>query len=155
MNEEAKIRPIYSSDLSSLKRVIAANELFSPQMLDEMTASYFEGKSDTELWLTYEETEPVAVAYCSPEKMTEGTWNLYLIAVHPDYQGKGCGKKIVRYLENLLKNKSARILLVETSSLPEFTATQQFYLKCGFEKEARVRDFYQAGEDKIVFRKAL
>jgi RimJ/RimL family protein N-acetyltransferase len=39
--------------------------------------------------------------------------------------------------------------------LAEFERTQAFYLRCGYEKEAQIREFYQAGEDKIVFRKSL
>jgi hypothetical protein len=48
-----------------------------------------------------------------------------------------------------------RVLLVETSGLPEFGRTRAFYLHLGYAEEARIREFYQAGEDKIVFRKAL
>jgi ribosomal protein S18 acetylase RimI-like enzyme len=49
----------------------------------------------------------------------------------------------------------ARMLLVETSGLASFERQRTFYRKCGYNEEARIRDFYQAGEDKIVFRKAL
>ncbi|MGB5636047.1 MAG: GNAT family N-acetyltransferase [Waterburya sp.] len=87
--------------------------------------------------------------------MTEGTWNLYLIAVHPDYQGKGYGSSLLRYIEQMLAARGERLLLVETSSLARFEPTRGFYQKCGYEKEAQIREFYQAGEDKIVFRKSL
>ncbi len=33
--------------------------------------------------------------------------------------------------------------------------TRDFYFKCDYEKEAQIREFYQAGEDKIIFRKSL
>ena len=87
--------------------------------------------------------------------MTEGTWNLYLIAVHANRQGKGDGHQIMNYLEDLLAKKGARILIVETSGLPEFERTRAFYEKCNYTKEAIIRDFYQEGEDKVVFWKAL
>lgn len=48
-----------------------------------------------------------------------------------------------------------RMLIVETSGLPSFSGTRAFYVKCGCEEEGRIRDFYAAGEDKIVFRKVL
>lgn len=87
--------------------------------------------------------------------MTDGTYNLYLIAVHKDFQGKGIGSEMMNYIENLLKSRSVRVLLVETSGLPEFERTRKFYDKCSYNKEAVIRDFYSEGEDKVVFWKKL
>jgi hypothetical protein len=36
-----------------------------------------------------------------------------------------------------------------------FARTRAFYLREGYAQEARIREFYAVGEDKIVFRKAL
>ena len=155
MVDLTKIRSIVPGDIPALKQVIDRNELFPSQMLDGMVSDYFDNPNTSDLWFTYEEEKPVAIAYVAPEKMTEGTWNLYLIAVAPDLQGKGIGRSIVQYIENTLRAKGERILLVETSGLDEFKRTRIFYDKCGYEQEARIRDFYQAGEDKIVFRKSL
>lgn len=87
--------------------------------------------------------------------MTDQTWNLQLIAVRPDRQGQGRGTALLRYVEQTLTAHGGRVLLVETSGLPSFERTRAFYHKCGYDEEARIRDFYQAGEDKIVYRKAL
>lgn len=149
------IRPITPNDVPILKKVIDANGLFPSDMLDDMISDYFDHDNSSDFWLTYEDYEPVAIAYCAPEKMTEGTWNLYLIAVHPDYQGKGLGTSMVRYIEKMLTKRGERLLLVETSGLTQFDRTRAFYRQCGFDEEARIREFYQAGEDKIVFRKSL
>lgn len=150
MSISNKIRAIAKEDLPDLKTVIEANDLFPPDMLDEMIADYFQNESNNEFWFTCEDDKPVAIAYCAPEKMTEGTWNLYLIAVHPDYQGKGYGTSMVHHIEQVLAEKGERLLLVES-----FAATRSFYRKCGYEEEARIREFYDAGKDKIVFRKSL
>lgn len=150
------LRPITTTDLSDLKAVIDSNELFPSDLLDEMTAGFFNPSDTAEIWLTKEvHQKPIAVAYCAPERMTEGTWNLYLIAIHKDYQGQGLGSEIMRHVENLLKNQGVRILIVETSSLPNFELTRKFYDKLGYNREAVIREFYQKGEDKIVFRKKL
>ena len=155
METDTNIRPIVPSDIPALKAVIDANELFPSDMLDEMISDYFNGEKNNNFWFTYEDGEPVAIAYCAPERMTEGTWNLYLIAVHPDWQGKGHGTSMLHYIEEMLTARGERVLLVETSSLPSFEHARSFYRKCGYEEEARIREFYQAGEDKIVFRKSL
>ena len=41
------------------------------------------------------------------------------------------------------------------SGLPEFERTRAFYHRCRYVEEARVRDFYAAGEDKVIFWKSL
>ncbi len=47
------------------------------------------------------------------------------------------------------------MLLVETSSLPEYERTRSFYDQLGFDREAVIRAFYAKGEDKVVFWKHL
>lgn len=155
MRKNNYIRPVKPEDLPALKTVIDANQLFPSDMLDEMISEYFKNENSNDLWLTYDDGKPIAIAYCAPERMTEGTWNLYLIAVHSDCQGKGIGTSMLHYIEQRLADRGERILLVETSGLTSFEQTREFYRKCGYEKEARIREFYQAGEDKIVFRKLL
>lgn len=155
IQKDSHIRPITPDDLPALKTVIDANELFPSDMLDEMISDYFSNEDSNEYWFTYDDGKPVAIAYCAPEKMTEGTWNLYLIAVHPDYQGLGRGTSMLHHIEQRLAGRGERVLLVETSGLESFDRTREFYRKCGYEKEAQIREFYQAGEDKIIFRKSL
>lgn len=59
------------------------------------------------------------------------------------------------YIENILRLKGSRILMVETSGLPEFDRTRKFYDPCNDERIAVIRDFYKEGEDKIIFWKKL
>ncbi len=149
------IRPVVASDLPQLKIVIDTSELFPSEMLDEMISGFLAGTEEC-IWFTGVDDVPNFVAYCAPEKMTEGTWNLYLIAVHSSKQGQGIGRQVMDYLEAwLVREKGARVLLVETSGMPEFQLTRDFYHKCQYTEEARIRDFYQAGEDKVIFWKAL
>lgn len=150
------IRQIITSDLDSLKEVIDSNGLFPSDLLDEMTSDFFSNEKTRDIWLTKEiEGKPIAVVYCAPERMTSGTYNLYLIAIHKDFQGRGIGAELMLYVENLLKENSNRILIVETSGLPDFELTRKFYDKLNYKREATIREFYQDGEDKIVFWKKL
>ena len=153
------IRPATPDDKKALMAIADAIGLFSPQELEElggMLAEYFDGNLGSDhFWITYDDSEPVGVAYYAPEQYADGTWNLYFIAVHPDRQGKGLGGKLLHYVEQMLAERGDRILLVETSGLPNFERTRTFYRKNGYDEEARIREFYKAGDDKIIFRKVL
>lgn len=150
------IRPTVEADVPRLKGVIEAVGLFPADMLDDMMRGFFEDAANGEFWLTGDRDGPVAVAYCAPERMTSGTWNLLLIAVAPHLQSQGVGAAIMHRIETDLAERGERILLVETSGLAEFERTRAFYRdRLRFEEEARIRDFYAAGDDKVVFRKAL
>ena len=87
--------------------------------------------------------------------MADAAWNLLAIGVTPDRQGQGVGAAMLRYLEANLAELSARILIVETLGSDAFQRTRNFYLKNGFEEEARIRDFYENGGDKVVFWKCI
>ena len=54
-----------------------------------------------------------------------------------------------------MSNKRRVALIIETSSLDEYAPARGLYRKLGYEEEARLRDFYDAGDDKIVFCKRL
>ncbi len=155
-NPSATIRAVRREDVPSLKAVIDATELFPSELLDDMLAGFFSGEARDELWLTDDDGgAPLAVAYCAPERMTDGTWNVLAMAVHPDHQGHGRGAASMRRIKQALTARGERLLLVETSGLPSFERTRAFYRGCGYEEEARIRDFYEAGDDKVIFRKTL
>ena len=48
--------------------------------------------------------------------MTDGTWNLYLLAVHPQHHGQGLSVAMVRHVEQDLLAADARVLLIETQA---------------------------------------
>jgi ribosomal protein S18 acetylase RimI-like enzyme len=151
----SNVRPFRAEDLPAAKAVIDSTGLFPSELMDDMTTSFLSGSSH-ELWFVAEQEEGVcAVAYAAPERMTDGAWNLLLIAVREDRQGRGQGAALTRAVEAVLAERGARILLVETSGLPEFERTRAVYRSLDYVEEARVRSYYADGEDKIIFWKSL
>ncbi len=149
------IRPTVESDHDSLIALATSSGLFEPNQTDLLSGMLRSPDKD-DVWFTDEDgTGPVGVAYMAPEKMTHGTWNLYWIAVHPDRQRQGRGKAILSHVQQWLMDRGERLLLVETAGTNDFDYVRQFYTNSGFENEARIRDFYDPGVDKIVFRKSI
>ena len=152
---QGSIRTARPQDLADIKNVIDATDLFPSELLDDMFSGDSEPGNQQEFWLVYEDSGSVAVAYCAPEQMANGVWNLLLIAVHPDRQGQGVGGQLMTRVEEVLRGMEIRLLLVETSGTDEFTKTRHFYEQIGYEQEACIRDYYDVGDDKVVFRKQL
>jgi ribosomal protein S18 acetylase RimI-like enzyme len=87
--------------------------------------------------------------------VTNGTWNLLMLWTRSDRSNQGHGSALVSRIEQILTTRGARLLIVETSGLPEFENARAFYGKCGFKPEARIKNFFTAGDDKIVYTKML
>ena len=87
--------------------------------------------------------------------MTDRSWYLFWIIVGPDNQRRGIGSKLLRLAEDDIRRKQGRLFLIETSSLPRYEPTRQFYFRHGFEKVATLKDYYADGDDMIVFGKRL
>jgi ribosomal protein S18 acetylase RimI-like enzyme len=95
------------------------------------------------------------LAFAAPEKLTNGTWNQLMIAVDPERHSLGVGKSLMRHLEAVLTERGARMVIVDTSSDDAFDGTRIFYRTIGYEEVARIPDFWDAGDDKITFRRLL
>ena len=148
-----KIRATTHDDIAPLQRVLDGTGLFPAEMLPEMISGALDSR---DIWLTVE-TEGAAVGFCyaAAEDLADGTWNMRAIAVLPAQQGGGHGRALVHHLEEMLKQAGQRIIIVDTSGTDEFAQTRRFYQQNGYHEEARIRDFWAAGDDKIVFWKSL
>ncbi len=161
MNTQHNIRAAITSDAAAIKTIEVETGLFPPDDLstNEIFAGYLEGSLENHFWIVLEnESSIVGAAYFAPEPFSDCMWNLYFIGVLPGNQGAGIGAALIGHIEQTLRQKGehvARSLIVETSSLDKFKATREFYRKQGFDEEARIREFYGRGEDKIVFWKSL
>ncbi len=144
------------SDLSAVRQIVDDNQMFPSEYIDGMAEGYLKNSSE-ERWFVAEHPAEgvIAIAYCAPERMTNGSWNLLLIAVFKQHQGKGVGSQLIQFVENELKQNNARLLLVETSGMPEYQLTRAFYPQCGYQQIAVIPDYYDQGDDKIVFCKSL
>lgn len=96
-----------------------------------------------------------AYACWGPVPMTKGAFDLYWIATHPDARGNGFGRALMEYVERKAFETNGRLLVVETSSKASYAGTVEFYRRLGYSENSRIRDFYDIGDDKIIFVKKL
>jgi ribosomal protein S18 acetylase RimI-like enzyme len=151
------VRDTEAGDVGAILKLLEDSRQFDSDGLAHVrsTLERHLAGSPTGIWLTASATKPLGVAYCAPEPIAAGVWNLLLLWVEPNHARGGHGRALVEHLETTLSHRNARLLVVETSGAPEFALARAFYAKRGFAHEATIRDFYSAGEDKLIFTRGL
>lgn len=154
------VRPLIADDLPLVAKIVDANEMFPSEMLGDMSEGFLavsDPNTADSLWLTATLDGAVAgFVFATPEQLADGVWNMLALAVSPAHQGAGIGAAITDALEARLRARDgARMLIVDTSGVESFALTREFYEKRGYESEARIRDYWAEGDDKVTFRKVL
>ena len=160
---EPRLRPLVGSDRADVERIIAAVAVFSPEEIDialELVDEWLElGEESGYLTYVIEETVETGKGtvrgfVCfGPTPLTEGTYDLYWVAVDPAAQGRGYGQRLLTFAESEVRGLGGRLLLIETASHEAYAATVRFYERAGYELVSRIPNFYRAGDDKLTFAK--
>lgn len=112
-----------------------------------------------------ESSRTIGYACFGPIPCTQGSFDLYWIAVHQDFQKRGLGGRLLAAAESAMREgiqgpdgtplPPVRRVYIETSSQPKYKPTQSFYERCGYTLEARLSDYYASGDDKLIYVKVL
>ena len=86
---------------------------------------------------------------------TDRVYDLYWIATHPAFQGGGVGTALLDEVERRLRQREARLLVVETSARADYASTRRFYEARGYTAAATVMDFYAPGDHCVIYAKRL
>jgi len=62
---------------------------------------------------------------------------------------------LLTFAEADILRRGGRLVLIETSSQDANQSTIRFYERAGYDLAARIRNFYRAGDDKLVFAREL
>jgi len=155
------IRPMSRSDKTVVMELIAATEFFRPDevlVAEELIDVYLNrpDQKDYEIVVTEnEEHEVTGYMTWGLTAMTIGTYDLYWMAVSPRHQGHGYGRRLVEWLEAKVAELKGRLIIIETSSTPRYEPTRRFYLGLDYRETARVPDYYQPGDDRVIYIKRL
>lgn len=88
-----------------------------------------------------------------PVPLTEGNYDLYWIAVDPATQGSGVGRRLMKHVEDQVRQRGGRMVCLETSSQGGYQRTRKFYEQAGYIEESCIRDFYKPGDDRLTYVK--
>lgn len=99
--------------------------------------------------------KPVGFICFGPIPCTIGSFDIYWMAVMDEVRGQGVGKELLREAETAVMRAGGRMIFIETSSTEKYEPTRRFYLKAGYLEEARLKNFYLDGDDKLIYSRAI
>jgi ribosomal protein S18 acetylase RimI-like enzyme len=152
------IRPMTSKDKSAVMRLLQNTPEFTPAevvLADEVISDYLFNPSESGYFILVAQIDSSVAGYVcyGPTPITEGTWDIYWIAVDRNIQGKGIGKELMAAAEEKIRQAKGRLIVLETSSKPGYEKTNSFYLRIGYKEACRIIDFYAVGDDQITYEK--
>jgi GNAT superfamily N-acetyltransferase len=147
-------------DIKSVLEIVESTKFFYDHEVEiavELVAERLNKGESTGYYFVFAELDGITVAYScfGPITMSKTSFDLYWIVTHNDYRGKGIGKKLLEETCREAKNMGCSIIIAETSGLPHYAPTRAFYESNKFVLEARLKDFYAMGDDKLFYTKTL
>jgi ribosomal protein S18 acetylase RimI-like enzyme len=155
------IRPMRPADKPAVMDLIRATKMFASQEIEvaeELVDVYLDrpGQKDYDI-VVVEDPEGVVAGYMTwgPTPLAVGAYDLYWMAVSPKAQGRGLGKRLVRWLEDKAASLGGRLIIIETAGKPEYEPTRKFYLGLGYREVARIPEYYAPGDDRVIYTKSI
>lgn len=154
------IRPITGKDKPAIMHILHNTPEFPPPevtIAEELIDCYLDDPVGSGYYILIAEVGSKVVGYIcwGPTPLTEGTWDIYWMAVSREEQSKGTGKALLAAAEEKIKKSKGRLILIETSAKPEYEKTRQFHLSRGYSLVSRIPDFYAPGDDMLTLQKRL
>ncbi|MGB4204663.1 MAG: GNAT family N-acetyltransferase [Bacteroidales bacterium] len=147
-------------DIENVREIVTSTRFFHDYEIDvaiELVRETLNKGSDSGYNFIFVELDNKIVAYSCFGLIpcTQSSYDLYWIAVHNNYRNKGIGKKLLAQTEKFILDAGGTAVYAETSSQELYEPTRRFYIFNNYNEEARLKDYYKQGDDKIVYSKRL
>jgi acetoin utilization deacetylase AcuC-like enzyme/GNAT superfamily N-acetyltransferase len=151
---------VVADDADRIRRLVEITGFFYPAEVDiaeELVKDRISNGSESGYFFIVAEHYGRLVGYAcyGPIPCTVASYDLYWIAVHPDFQGRGLGRDLMNESEKRIAIAGGRRIYVDTSERPQYDSTRAFYEKNGYRLEAVFKDFYAPGDGKAVYCKTV
>lgn len=154
------IRHAEISDLDPICDAVVASGLFGPDEIAPvraMLAGHLEGGSGDGARTVVDAGDPgiTGLAHYGRRAVTDGVWEVTILAVPQRAQGTGIGKALLAWLEDDVRRSSGRMIVIETSGSAGQERARGLYARAGYEQVARIADYWEVGDDLVMFVKRL
>ncbi len=155
------IRRAVQADKGKIEKILRQRNTFTETEV-QVALDVFEdalshpAKRDYRIFCACDNADEVLGYICfGPIPLTEGSYDLYWIAVDENFWGTGIATKLLQSMENALQEEGARKVYIDTSSTPPYKAARSFYKSNGYAVVCVLTDFYRIGDDRVIFMKQI
>ena len=154
------IRPITARDRQAIWDLLESTAAFQPHEMAvamELVDTALT-KPEQQDYLPYVlEVDDTVVAYAcfGRNPMTRSTYDLYWIATHRARMREGHGQALFKFVEEEIRRRGGTLLVIETSSQESYGGSREFYARTGCQLAARLPDFYDLGDDRVIYLKRV
>jgi ribosomal protein S18 acetylase RimI-like enzyme len=152
------VRAARPDDRAALEAAIRSDETFDAGEIAvalELVDKGLAGDPDYLLRVT-ERAGRVAGYVCfGRTPMTAATWDLYWVVVDAASRGQGLARELVGAMEDEIRAGGGGHVRVETSVGDGYGAARRLYEKLGYPLAATFADFYEPGDDLLVYYKPV
>ncbi|MCL1885988.1 MAG: GNAT family N-acetyltransferase [Dehalococcoidia bacterium] len=156
---EFKLRPMISRDKPQLMALLRDTSEFEPEEIpvaEEVIDAYLDNPDRYYIITVAVIKSSVAGYVCFGQTpLTRYTWDIYWMAVTKEKRGQGIGEALLRKAEESISRAGGKLVLVETSSKPNYLSTRRFYRRNEYKRITRIVDFYAPGDHLLIFEKRL
>lgn len=149
------------SDAPGVRDLVESTGFFRPDealVAEELVHECLEkGETASGYYFLFAETAGTLAGYACWGLIpcTVSSYDLYWIAVHPDFQGHGLGRRLLLGAEEHIRRMGGTRVYIETSHKAQYESTRIFYDRCQYKLEAVLDDFYAPGDGKVIYSKVL
>ncbi len=149
-----EIHPLKASDLPAIFGLLDSRQVFLPHELSvakEVFTASLNPISGYETFTAWDQGKIIGVICFGKNPMTDNLYDLYWIVVASSHQRRGIGKMLIRFLQEEVRKRKGRKIVIETSSLPRYEPARKLYEKVGFSLETMLKDFYAPSDHKLFY----
>jgi D-alanine-D-alanine ligase len=147
-------------DCQTVREIVASTGFFSPVEVEvavELVEERLAKGPVSGYHFVFADRDGQTLGYTcyGPIALTAASYDLFWIAVNQAHQGKKIGRILLEKSEELVRAAGGRQVYIETSNRGQYASTRGFYLRCGYREAAVLKDFYDIGDDKVIYEKVL
>lgn len=159
MSSFTHFREATDQDLDGIVCLVIHEETFAPDQADMVTEVLGDKIFDEDVIFTVAassaQDEILGFIFAELRATADRVWEIVMLVVHSDHAHQGIETELLRSIETELIDIDQRLIVIDASSNSEFDHIRALYESEDYDCEGRVRDYWEDGDDLLIYRKHL